>query len=231
MALYRFDTEDCSPRIIDTNEYFRGTDEEWDLIWKHLLPSGPGDVLDAGCGEHIWGCTNWNVERCDNWQKYITRTDAPAESVEMVDLENKWPYSRNSFGGVIAVDVIEHMENIWHFFREAFRVAEDFVIVATPNVESAFSHYCFMQSGWLWSFCPKEIERSHHLTPVFRWQVEKAAQYNSWIVESVTYTSNPHTGVCVPEELKKLGLDKQMPSRRDVIYKLVPRKEEECCPE
>jgi len=153
MAEYRFNIGEPQERIVETNERFRGTDEEWRIIWEKLIPPGNmsarHDLLDAGCGEHIWKCNDWEVIRCDNWQKYLTRNDSPREDVRILDLGAKWPYYDKLFNGVIATDVIEHMENTWHFMREAFRVSRDFVVIATPNVESAFSRYCLIESGWL----------------------------------------------------------------------------------
>ena len=115
-------------------------------------------MLDAGSGEHVWALPGWTVERCDSGQEY--KGGRQLEDVRAVDLNGVWPYEDNSFDGVIAADVVEHLENMWHFFREAFRVSKRFVIISTPNVDAPMSRVLFRKHGWLWGFFHKRSRRA-----------------------------------------------------------------------
>ncbi len=181
-------------RTVQTNGSQRGTVSHWEKIWKVVLPQGDGDtLLDAGCGEHIWHATDWEIHRCDNWQDYENRGHAESigAEVDFFDLNNRWPYQDGQFAGVLAVDVIEHLENLYYFFREAMRVSRDFVIVSTPNTESDFSRRLFFKHGFLWGFIPDEIAGSHHLNPVFEWQMRIVEKRSGWKIDNIAFANVP----------------------------------------
>jgi len=183
-------------REVVTNGKFRGSRAHWDRIWKNVLPMGHGgELLDTGCGEHLWEASDWNVSRCDSWQEYHNRNDGEDESipsdVDPCDLGERWPYDDNQFDCVVAVEVIEHLENIYHFFREAMRVAKSCVIVSTPNTESRFSKLLYYEYGYLWGFIPSEIKGSHHLNPVFEWQMRLVEKTSGWKLDRIAYANQP----------------------------------------
>lgn len=197
---------------------FRGTESTWPVILP-LLPKGGGTVLDAGSGEHTWSSPGWEVHRCDSGQHYAD--GRRLSGVDVVDLNGMWPYSDRQFTGIIAADVVEHLESMWHFFREAFRVASSFVVISTPNVESMMSRTMFKRSGWLWGFFPQEIEKSGHLTPIFRWQLEKVCQRSGWTMDVVTVAHRP-----VPQKtLRRYGIQEFSSVRRNnrtLVVRFVP---------
>jgi len=166
----------------------RGTMAVWPVIFDLL-----GDaklILDVGCGEHVWSYKGAVIKRCDNNQDYRDRS-GPLVGCRNVDLNGKWPYSDDRFDTVVAADVIEHLENPWHFFREATRVATKSVIVSTPNVESVMSKKMFSRTGFLWGFNRSERENSHHIMPIFLWQVKKAIKDVGWDVGVIKKVSLP----------------------------------------
>jgi 2-polyprenyl-3-methyl-5-hydroxy-6-metoxy-1,4-benzoquinol methylase len=147
-------------------------------------------VLDVGCGEHVWTRRRTVITRCDNSQAYYNRKE-PLEDFDDVDLNGPWPYADDSFDAVIGADVVEHLENVWHFFREATRVAKRTVIISTPNVESKMSRLMFQRTGLLWGFCERERKHSHHITPIFSWQLELAVEQAGWCLADVKEVSYP----------------------------------------
>lgn len=48
-------------------------------------------------------------------------------------IEQGIPYSDDSFDVVVALDVLEHTDNIWFAFRELVRVARNQIMVVLPN--------------------------------------------------------------------------------------------------
>lgn len=213
-------------RVIHTNGMDRTSSARWRRIWKHLLPQGGkgARLLDAGCGEHIWSASDYpTIVRADNWQVYKNRKGkkTPKGIVDVDLCQEPWPWKKNEFDGVISVDVIEHVENIWAFFRQAFRVARRFVIVATPNPHSPLSIAMFADHGRFWAFTPGEITYSKHLAPVFDWQFEEAARRAGWRVSNRAYTdekfANPKY---ILPHLREIAA--QRPTQRSAVIKMVP---------
>jgi predicted SAM-dependent methyltransferase len=181
-------------REVETNGLDRFSMAQWQIVWRLMLPKGRegAKILDAGAGEHEWTCSDYDITRCDSWQTYYNREETPPKGVEDVDLcKEPWPYEDNQFDGVVAVDVLEHLENQWAFWREAFRVARGFVVIATPNVHAPVSHPLFQLTGRPWGFVDHEVRESHHITPVFRWQMEEGARRAGWRFMRARYANRP----------------------------------------
>jgi len=211
-------------RIVESNGAIRGTLSHWNRIWNAVLPQGvEGErplILDAGCGEHAWRSTDYTVARCDNWQGYRDRDRGEIDpDIRLFNLNKNWPYKDDEFMGVLAVDVIEHMENIYHFLREAMRISKRFVIVSTPNTESEFSRILFRRHGYLWGFIPEEVQYSHHLSPVFEWQMRVVERRSGWRLDKIAYANAPYR---VPRSFGNMqGLQNIEPSRKGRIFRFV----------
>lgn len=52
---------------------------------------------------------------------------------QICDIEQGIPFPDNSFDAVVALDVLEHTDNIWFAFRELVRVARSQIMVVLPN--------------------------------------------------------------------------------------------------
>lgn len=197
----------------------RGTSTVWPVIRGMI-----GDakkILDVGCGEYVWSYKDAVIKRCDNGQNYYNRTER-LKNYRDLDLNGRWPYRDKRFDVVVAADVIEHLESIWNFYRQATRIAKSSIIISTPNVESPMSHYMFEKYGILWGFDKEEREKSHHITPVFEWQVRKALRDNGWRVSAVKKVSTP-----LPEKrAEKLGIPKEIgcseENERWIVIKAIP---------
>jgi len=75
------------------------------------------------------------------------------------------------FSAIVAVEVIEHLENPAAFLRGCARLlAPDGVaIVTSPNLESAASRVRFATRGIPSWFSPEEAVNEHHVSPQFSW--------------------------------------------------------------
>ncbi len=78
------------------------------------------------------------------------------------------------FDAVVAIEIIEHLENPFRFVRECSKLLKPggHLIITTPNVESVFSRLIFLYTGRLLSFSPYETVRPAHITPIFRWKLQ-----------------------------------------------------------
>jgi SAM-dependent methyltransferase len=163
-----------------------------------MIPLKKLSLLDAGCGAHRIELNMteeqkklYDVHRCDTvlrgeWWKWEHK-----DNFSVVDLNADWPYPTRFFDGVVAIEVIEHLENPRHFFREASRVAKEFIIVTTPNLLSPYNRRAFYENGGFdWHSREKYLTETAplgHITPIFIWQIEQICKDLGLKLEKVEY--------------------------------------------
>jgi SAM-dependent methyltransferase len=114
----------------------------------------------------------------------VTATDYVSENFRLHDsipffeanLNNN--FSRDiecGFDGIMASEIIEHLENPRHFARECFKSLKcgGKLILSTPNVDNFASLVSFMRTGTFQWFGEHEYERDGHITPITQWQAKK----------------------------------------------------------
>lgn len=74
-----------------------------------------------------------------------------------------------TFDAVIALEIIEHLENQFHFVRciRSCMKKEGVLYLSSPNVESTFSRAKFFMLGRLHFFSQEELMNTGHVNPVF----------------------------------------------------------------
>lgn len=80
----------------------------------------------------------------------------------------------NKFDAVVAIEIVEHLENPFRFVRECAKLLRPggLLFLTSPNVESVFSRLLFLYTGRLSSFAAYETVRPAHITPIFRWKLD-----------------------------------------------------------
>lgn len=112
-------------------------------------------ILDAACGSgdlsaalharghHVWGVDVRNTLTCSGAKALGAR-------FRVGDLNRGIPFPDDHFDVVLCVEGIEHLENVFLFAREAFRVCKPggLLVVTTPNVCSIRSRVRYIGSGF-----------------------------------------------------------------------------------
>ena len=80
----------------------------------------------------------------------------------------------NKYDAVIAIEIIEHLENPFRFARECAKLLKPggLLFLTSPNVESVHSRIIFFYTGRLNSFGAYETVRPAHITPIFKWKLD-----------------------------------------------------------
>jgi cyclopropane fatty-acyl-phospholipid synthase-like methyltransferase len=80
------------------------------------------------------------------------------------------------YQGIIACEIIEHLENPRHFARQCFQLLSPGgrMVLTTPNVDSPASKASFLRFGTFYWFDDERYDIDGHITPLTQWQLDKA---------------------------------------------------------
>lgn len=147
----------------------------WDIAGGLLDDGVPKRVMDVGCGPAAFA--ERVMERgiycaaCD-YQRH-SEQDARCSRFYQVDLNHHSAADAliedGRFGLVVAVEIIEHLENPWHFMRTLNRILEPggYCILTTPNNQDEASRVDYLMAGELPWFAVAKIRCTVHITPIF----------------------------------------------------------------
>lgn len=135
-----------------------------------LVGTASGPLLDVGCGAGglarvLAGRGFRELQGCDGWD-YAKELAAVGAGFQLADLNRPLPYADRSFAAVLAVELVEHLENPRALLREIHRVLrpEGLAIVTTPNLESWTSLLSLGLRGYPSAF--SDASYPAHITPI-----------------------------------------------------------------
>lgn len=149
-----------------------------------------GRVLDAGSGQGFVAAQlvrmGFDVHSCD-----IIKPRKLLKKIKFkkADLNENLPYEKNNFDYLVAIEVLEHLENPHHFIREARRVLKrgGELILTTPNVTNIFSRIKFFLNGEFFTFGKKERASLYgHITPLPFWKLQQVLRENKFEIQGLT---------------------------------------------
>ena len=113
----------------------------WYKFALKLLPSKKGEIvldMGAGAGEfaQILKKSGKLVHCCDFSRIYIEKLKKKGFPSKMADFNCQLPYKSKVFGGIICLEVIEHIAKAEVFLKEINRILkkDGWLILSTPNI-------------------------------------------------------------------------------------------------
>jgi len=160
----------------------------WQAVLSLIsMPNKTGSIVNAGCGRFTPDIPNYVVQHCD-----IRPNRKGKTNYTKCDLNEGLPYATRMFDGVIAMELIEHLENPHYFLREATRVATEWIILTYPNNESIEARNHYQKTGSFPWFSETHVKKNGHISPIFSWQVRHILSKLDWGIEDTKY-NNPIT--------------------------------------
>lgn len=79
------------------------------------------------------------------------------------------------FDVIVALEIVEHLENPRHFLRECYKAIEPegILVLSTPNVDNPVSRAFFVRYGTFLWFRDEDYSGDGHITPCSQWYLEK----------------------------------------------------------
>lgn len=148
-----------------------------DLIKAYFPKSSR--IADLAAGE---GAFSVELKRLGHEVVAVDASDAnwkvPDIDLRLCDFDREFAETvlngGGKFDGIVAIEIIEHLENPFQFARECAKLLKPGGIMAltTPNVEAVFSRLLFLYTGRLNTFGLNETVRFAHITPIFKWKLD-----------------------------------------------------------
>jgi SAM-dependent methyltransferase len=144
----------------------------------------PARVLDAGCG---WGVTLDALERAgydavglDVSRRTLERIDRDGRALIVADLARPLPPDAGRFGAVLALDVIEHLDDDRAALARLARLAEPggLVVVSVPALPELFSEFDEVQ-GHRRRYLPERLRSAFDGTGLV---IEEVLWWGAWMV-------------------------------------------------
>jgi 2-polyprenyl-3-methyl-5-hydroxy-6-metoxy-1,4-benzoquinol methylase len=156
------------------------------LVTERTLASERASVrvldLAAGAGALTQRILDLGFTDVTAWELDLGQLkNLPEVTIETVDLNKDFAeraVNSEKFGIVLAVEIIEHLENPYHFARQLKQLLapDGFAIITTPNIESAASRIAFLRTGCPRWFGDYFYEDGGHISPLTYWQLNKVLE-------------------------------------------------------
>ncbi len=97
------------------------------------------------------------------------------------------------FDCIVAIEIIEHLENPRHFLRECKKLLKPngFIIFSTPNIDNPVSKSLYLRHGYFQWFSNVNYEVDGHITPITQWMLTKIIDECNFSVINKSSFGNP----------------------------------------
>jgi 2-polyprenyl-3-methyl-5-hydroxy-6-metoxy-1,4-benzoquinol methylase len=122
----------------------------------------------------------------------------PIDSVKFIcaDLNDRFDklLGNNTYDIILAVELIEHLENPRDFIRKCRCLLKDdgILIVTTPNIENPISKAMYLKYGTFQWFTDNDYHKEGHIMPVSSWLLKKVATEANLMIEQLESYGNAY---------------------------------------
>jgi 2-polyprenyl-3-methyl-5-hydroxy-6-metoxy-1,4-benzoquinol methylase len=136
-----------------------------------LLPDAHAQVLElgAGAGALSQRLTDLGMRVCAS--DLFDTNFTPRDRIDFVALDLNQSFAEqlhSRFDAIVALELIEHLENPRHFFRQCRQLlgANGYLVVSTPNLANPVSQAMFLREGVFQWFRETDYREQGHIMPL-----------------------------------------------------------------
>lgn len=183
---------------------YRVHDEAFEIINNKLSAKNNLKVLDIATGSGAFSqriadtFPTWSLDVND----FENQVLVSGMGKHTVDLNSNFAdnFSQDGYDLVIAIEIIEHLENPWLFLREIRKVLRKggVLILTTPNVDSLLDRLVYLTDGHPFYFGAKGyVNSGGHITMVPDWLLRLVAGKAGFnhVELNGRVDTNPHVGL------------------------------------
>ena len=150
-----------------------------ELARTHFRPGAR--LLDLGCGAGALALRlssgGFNLTCCDADPRVFHRHG----HMPFVAADLNQDFSARfdaPFEAIVAVEIVEHLENPWHFMRQCRDLLEPGgkVLLTTPNIDTPRSILNLVRAGTFKGFSDGDYRKDGHITHLSQWQIGKCME-------------------------------------------------------
>ena len=179
------------------------------LFRKYVPPNS--SILDLGSGEGAWAKrlhdASYKVTACDVEVRPDRGFPFPYHKADLnANFSDNFP--KGGYDAISFIEVIEHLENPRHSFRQIAALLKDggLVLVSTPNTSGVYSRVRFFFTGQMAMFTDAAYNVGPgHITPLTAWQLEKVFMENGFSVLERAFHDAPFIPPRSTGDLAKLA--------------------------
>jgi len=119
-------------------------------------------------------------------------SDAHVET-DLNDLDGQWSLLHQQYDLVVAIELIEHLENPWALMRRirTCLAADGRAIVSTPDICSKKARRWFLDTGFPSWFSPADLESTGHISPILPHLFREMARRAGLVVTGQAWNEPP----------------------------------------
>jgi len=158
--------------------------EEFNNFNKTILELGSGE----GCFGKVLKKKGYNVICSD-----LNTENFGVEDIEclQIDVNHSLDFEDEKFDYVIAIEVIEHLENPYNLIHESYRILKKGgkLILTTPNTQSIYNRLFFLITGHM-IFFNNFYLTINHISPIFLFILKHIIE-NKFEIKQINFTGSP----------------------------------------
>jgi 2-polyprenyl-3-methyl-5-hydroxy-6-metoxy-1,4-benzoquinol methylase len=152
-------------------------------VIQNVTPSG-AKIIDVGAGQGAFSLRlkdhGFNVVAVDTKPPDFRAKSVPITKLDfnsVSEIRELLKREEGKYDCVVGMEVIEHVENPWEYFRFLSKLAKvgGHILVTTPNTESAMSKIQFWFENTHAHFSNADFQGSGHINPLTMWELEVIA--------------------------------------------------------
>ncbi len=152
-------------------------EEVAELVNRHAgHPGSKTQALDLAAGQGALSQRIFDLgfKNLTAWELETDKFKPEDITVKGVDLNLDFPKENKKYDLITAVEIIEHLENPFHFARQikAYLKPSGLAVISTPNIESAYGRLEFLLTGRFRWFSDGAYQEWGHIQPLSSWQMQ-----------------------------------------------------------